>query len=351
MIEYRHSARPPAASGIATPLAELHCHLEGAVPPALALRLAWRHGIDLSHVIDAEREDYRWTDFSGFLATYVAMCEAIRTPEDYHEITYDYFTRMAAKGLVYGEVFVSPDLGWAHRIPYPALIDAIAAGMRDAERAAGVVGRIIVIAIRHFGPGAAERAARAAERHPHPFVVGFGMAGEEDFGEPIDFRPAFEIARGSGLRLTAHAGEHRGPAHVRATVRDLGVERIGHGVRAIEDASVLAELRERGVTLEVCPGSNLALGLYPSLAAHPVKRLMQAGLRVTLNSDDPPFFATDVAAEYANVAATHGLGRNDLLCITRTALEAAFCDEETKERLLKRIEAAARGCPDDPDPS
>jgi len=324
------------------PLAELHCHLEGAVPPALALKLGRRHGIDLSHVIDPEWETYRWSGFSGFLACYMAMCEAVRTTEDYYEITYDYFSRMAAEGLIYGEVFVSPDLGWAHGLAYPALIEAIAAAMRDAERESGVVGRIILVAIRHFGRGAAERAARAAERHPHPFVVGFGMAGEEEFGEPIDYKPAFEIARGAGLRLTAHAGEHRGPAHLRATMRDLGVERVGHGVRAIEDAAVMAELRERGITLEVCPGSNLALGLYPSLARHPVRRLRDAGLKVTLNSDDPPFFATDVAAEYRNVAAVHGLSRADLLAVTRTAIESAFCDEATKARLIGSLDTVPR---------
>lgn len=315
------------------PMAELHCHLEGTVPPALALHLGRRHGIDLSHVIDPATETYIWQDFSGFLDSYVAMCEAIRTLEDYYEITFDYYTRMAARGLIYGEVFVSPDLGRAHGLPYPALIETIATAMRDAEAKTGVVGRIVLVAIRHFGGGAAERVAREAERHPHPFVVGMGLAGEESFGEPIDFRPAFEIARNAGLRLTAHAGEHRGAAHVRATIRDLQVERIGHGVRVIEDPAVMAEVRERGVTLEVCPHSNLALGLYPSMAAHPVKRLIDAGLKVTLNSDDPPFFHTDLEQEYRATAAVHGLSREDCLRITRTAIDAAFCDEELKEKL------------------
>lgn len=319
------------------PMAELHCHLEGTVPPALALRLGQRHGIDLSHVIDPVTETYIWRDFSGFLATYVAMCEAIRTLEDYYEITFDYFTRMAARGLVYGEVFVSPDLGRAHGLAYPALIGTIATAMRDAEAKTGVVGRIVLVAIRHLGGGAAERVAREAERHPHPFVVGMGLAGEESFGEPIDFRPAFEIARNAGLRLTAHAGEHRGAAHVRATIRDLKVERIGHGVRVIEDPAVMAEVRERGVTLEVCPHSNLALGLYPSLAKHPVKRLINAGLKVTLNSDDPPFFHTDLEQEYRDTAAVHGLSRADSIAITRTAIDAAFCEEAVKERLRVRL--------------
>jgi len=222
-------------------------------------------------------------------------------------------------------------------LPYPALIETIARAMRDAEAKTGVVGRIVLVAIRHFGAGAAERVAREAERHPHPFVVGMGLAGEESFGEPIDFRPAFEIARGAGLRLTAHAGEHRGAAHVRATVRDLQVERVGHGVRVIEDPAVMAEIRDRGVTLEVCPHSNLALGLYPSLAAHPVRRLIDAGLKVTLNSDDPPFFHTDLEQEYRDSAAVHGLSRGDCLRITRTAIDAAFCDEAVKERLRARL--------------
>jgi len=338
MTDPRETAERRPGSPKPLPLAELHCHLEGTVQPALALNLAARHGLNLSGVIDTETQSYKWKSFSEFLDTYVAMCQAIRTPQDYYDVTYAYFTGMAAKGLVYGEVFVAPDLLRIHRLAYRETIDAIVTAMAAAETSTGVVGRIVLTAIRHFGPGAAERAAREAERFPHPYVVGFGLAGDETFGEPIDFRSAFEVARGAGLRLTAHAGEHRGADHVRATVRDLGVERIGHGVRTIEDASVVAELRERGITFEVCPGSNLALGLYPSLARHPVRRLLEAGLKITLNSDDPPFFGTDVAAEYASVAEAHGLRRTELLRITRTAIDAAFCSAETKTGLYRRLE-------------
>lgn len=156
-----------------------------------------------------------------------------------------------------------------------------------------------------------------------------------------DFADAFRIAREAGLGLTAHAGELAGPQSVRDALDHFGVRRIGHGVRAIEDPALVERLVEEDIVLELCPGSNVALGLYPSIAQHPFRRLMEAGVRVTINSDDPPYFHTTLGREYDELARVQGLGRGALLAATRTAIEAAFVDEATRTRLLARVDAAS----------
>jgi adenosine deaminase len=321
------------------PIAELHCHLEATVDANEARRLAARNSVDISAAFDANGA-YKWRTFWEFLQVYDAVSEAIRTPEDYFEITLRHYQRMAAKGMIYGEVIVSPAHAGRLGISYAALIDAVASAIEEAQAETGVVGRIIVTCVRHFGAEHALSVAKMAHDQPHPCVTAFGMAGDEAYGATGDFRRAFEIAGDCGLGLTAHAGEILGPASMREAISLLGISRIGHGVRAIEDASLVAEIKDRGLTLEVCPTSNVSIGLYPSLASHPLPRLVAAGLRVTLNSDDPAFFGADAADEYERNAVIHGFGRRDLLKFTQTAIDAAFCDAETKARMKATVRDA-----------
>jgi adenosine deaminase len=191
--------------------------------------------------------------------------------------------------------------------------------------------------VRHFGVDRVENAAKLATQTPHPWLVGFNLAGDERVGRPADFAPAFARAREAGLRLTAHAGEFAGPDSVRAALDDLGVARIGHGVRAAEDPALVARLAAEGVTLEVCPGSNVALGVYADWAAHPAPALRAAGVRVTLSTDDPPFFATDMTREYAQAARVWGWSAADLRAVARDSLAAAFCDDADRARLAARL--------------
>mgnify|MGYP002621441271 CR=1 FL=1 len=170
------------------------------------------------------------------------------------------------------------------------------------------------------------------------FITGFGIAGNEAMGHPRDFTYAFDMAREAGLRLTAHAGEWGGPESVRAALADLGAERIGHGVRAIEDLALVEELAERGTVLEVCPGSNIALGLYPHWRAHPIAELHRRGVRVTVSTDDPPFFNTTMEREYARLAEAFDWDEGVFREIAATALDAAFCDGDTRARIAKRLE-------------
>ena len=317
------------------PKAELHCHLEGSVPPALARELAARNGLGLPDGLFDANDDYAWKDFLSFLDSYDRVCSVLRKPRDFGDILYSYLQRTAAEGAVYVEMFCSPERPKALGISYDAWLTALEDAIDRARRDFGIEGRIIVICIRHLGP---ERALALAEQmvaQPHHYVVGFGMGGDEAKFTPADFAPAYRLAHDHDFGCTVHAGEVRGPESVWAAIRDLPVTRIGHGVRSVEDPALVEELVRRGIALEVCPGSNLALGLYPDRAAHPLHRLIAAGVRVTLGSDDPPFFHTTLGMEYDQA----GLGERELRRITRTAIEASFADEATKAKLLKGVQS------------
>jgi adenosine deaminase len=315
------------------PKAELHCHLEGSIPPALARELAERNGLDVPLGLIGERGHYVWKDFLSFLAAYDLVCTTLRTAPDFGAVIYSYLAGAARQGAVYVEMFCSPERPAALGIPYGAWLEALEDGIDRARRDFGIEGRIIIICIRHRGPERALAMVRAMVGEPHRYVVGFGMGGDEAQFRPVDFAPAYRLAHDKGFGCTVHAGEVLGPESVWAAINDLPVTRIGHGVRSAEDPRLMAELVRRGTVLEVCPGSNIALGVYPDRAAHPLHRLIEAGVRVTLNSDDPPFFHTSLGAEYDQA----GLGEAELRAVTHTAIEASFADEGTKRKLLREI--------------
>jgi adenosine deaminase len=315
------------------PKAELHCHLEGSIPPALARELATRNGLGVPPGLIGEHGHYVWKDFLSFLATYDLVCTTLRTARDFGDVIYSYLASVARQGAIYVEMFCSPERPAALGIPYNAWLEALEGGIDRARRDFGIEGRIIIICIRHRGPERALAMAQAMVAEPHHYVVGFGMGGDEARFTPADFAPAYRLAHDKGFGCTVHAGEVLGPESVWAAINDLPVTRIGHGVRSADDPALMAELARRGIVLEVCPGSNIALGLYPDRQSHPLHRLIEAGVRVTLNSDDPPFFHTTLGAEYDKA----GLGEAALRGIARTAIEASFADQATKQRLLREI--------------
>lgn len=315
------------------PKVELHCHLEGSIAPALARELAARNGLALPAGLFGADGHYIWKDFLSFLAAYDRVCTVLRTPRDFGDVIYSYLAGVAAEGAIYVEMFCSPERPAALGISYTAWLEALAEGIDRAQREFGIVGRIIIICIRHLGPERALAMAEAMVAEPHPYVVGFGMGGDEAKFTPADFVPAYRLARDKGYGCTVHAGEVVGPESVWAAIDSLPVTRIGHGVRSADDPALMAELARRGTVLEVCPGSNVALGLYPDRASHPLHRLIASGVPVTLNSDDPPFFHTTLGNEYDMA----GLDDGALRHIARTAVEASFADETTKLGLLKEI--------------
>ncbi len=320
------------------PKVELHLHLEGAAPPDFIRGLAREKSMDISGIF-AEDGGYAYTDFWHFLQVYEAATSTLQTPEDYHRLTRAVLAESAASGVIYSETFLSPDFCGGRDVgAWREYLDAIREAAEEAEKADGIVLRGIVTAIRHFGPEKAKETALCAAETAGDFLTGFGLAGDEKIGKPGDFGWSFDLAREAGLRLTAHAGEWGGPESVRDAVRDLGVERIGHGVRAIEDPALVDELAERGIVLEVCPGSNIALGLYPGWRAHPISRLREREVKVTISTDDPPFFHTTMAHEFDRLAEAFDWDEAEFLDINRTAIGAAFCDAGTREAVLKRLE-------------
>jgi adenosine deaminase len=319
------------------PKAELHVHLEGTARPELIRRLARRNGVAVPEGVFHDEDTFRWIDFLDFLKTYDLAASVIRTAQDYRDVVYEYLVQCAHEGTRYVELISSPDHARAVGLTEEEHRAGIFQGIDDARDATGIEGRVLVSVVRNFGVEAAERTAAEAAAMPHEYVVGFNMAGDEAGYPAADFTRAFAIAHDAGLGCTCHAGEHAGPESVRAALALPGVVRLSHGVRAIEDPALVAELAERGTVLEVCPTSNVALGVFPSYGEHPLPALMEAGVAVTLASDDPPYFGATIGGEYG-VARTHyGLDDAALTAITRTALNAAFTDDPTRTRLLKGL--------------
>ena len=320
------------------PKVELHLHLEGAAPPAFIRGLAAEKKEDISGIFD-EKGGYAWRDFWHFLKVYEAATSVLRSPEDYHRLTLAVLEESAASGVVYGETFLSPDFcGGRDPGAWREYLHAIREAADQAERQMGITLRGIVTCIRHCGPEKARETAICAAETAGDWLVGFGIAGDETVGAPKDFAWSFDCAREAGLRLTAHAGEWGGPESVRAALTDLNPERIGHGVRAIEDLALVDELAERGTVLEVCPGSNVSLGLYRDFRAHPIAELDRRGVKVTISTDDPPFFHTTMAREYQELHRAFDWDEGQFGRIARQSLDAAFCDADTKARIAKLLE-------------
>ena len=315
--------------------AELHCHLEGAAPPALALSQAEKYGVAPETFM--RDGTYAWTDFAEFIKAYDRVAALFRTEEDYALLTETYLLELAAVDTIYSEIIVSPDHGDRIGLGADTYLAGITAGIEAAKAATGIEARIIVTGERHFGPESVIAAAEYAARSNNPLITGFNMAGEERMGRVADYARAFDIAREAGLGLSIHAGEVCGAFSVTDALDLVKPARIGHGVRAIEDPELVRRLVDLGTVLEVCPGSNIALKVFPDFASHPLRKFHEAGVRVCINSDDPPFFGTSLAQEYDWASSEFGFTDAEIDGMTRTAIEAAFVDEETRARLLARL--------------
>jgi adenosine deaminase len=322
------------------PKVELHLHLEGAAPPAFIASLAREKSIDISRIFDGQG-GYVRGDFDWFLKAYDAACTVLQRPEDFRRLMLAVLEQSAEQGVVYTEFFLSPDFcGGGDLSAWRDYLDAMVAASDEAERSFGIASRGIVTCLRHLGPEAAKPVARCAAETAGRFVTGFGLAGAEMMHRPGDFEWAYDAAREAGLGLTAHAGEWGGPDMVRETVDHLGCTHIGHGINAVLDHALCDHLIEKGVTLEVCPVSNLVLGAVKDWKSHPIEELRARGLRVTVSTDDPPWFGTSMTHEYEMLERHFGWEEERLRQSNRIAAEAAFCDEDTRAQILQKLEAA-----------
>ncbi len=319
------------------PKAELHLHFEGAAPPTFIRGLAKEKHVDISGIFRPDGS-YAYRDFVHFLSVYEAATSVLKTPQDFARLTTAVCEELAKANIVYAETFLSPDFcGGGDVSAWRDYLAAIIEAAEDAEVSTGVTLRGVVTCIRHFGPEKAKAAALCAAETAGDWLVGFGMAGDESKGKQADFAYSFDMAREARLGLTTHAGEWNGPAEVRDALA-MGVSRIGHGVRAIQDPALVDNIAERGTVLEVCPGSNVVLGVYPSLRDHPIDRLRRAGVKVTVSTDDPPFFHTTLDREYRALARTFDWDPDIFAELNRTAMDAAFCASDTRAAVLKKLE-------------
>jgi len=316
---------------------ELHLHLEGAAPPAFIRGLAAEKGVDLSAIFNPDGS-YAYRDFKHFLGVYEAATSVLQSPADFARLTRAVLEESAEHGVIYSEVFLSPDFcGGGDLAAWRDYLAAMEDAADQAERDMGITLRGVITCIRHFGPERAKPIATCAAETAGRFIRGFGIAGDEMAGKPADFLWAFDCAREAGLHLTAHAGEWGGAQSVRDALEAFRPARIGHGVQSIEDPALVDHLAESGTVLEVCPGSNVVLGVVPDWAAHPIQKLRERGVKVTVSTDDPPFFHTSMTHEYDRLSETFGWDESDFDEITQTALNAAFCDDDTRAMLRSKL--------------
>jgi adenosine deaminase len=316
-------------------LVDLHVHLRGTLVRETVLYLAERNSVSIPASILADAR-YGWHDFTTFLQAYDLVTSVVRSAADLEEITVSYLKRSAELGCGYVEFMLSPPDLARTGVPFPDQMKALEAASDQAAEEWGVRSRLIATAVRHLGPRAAVEAARMAISLQSDMLVGFGLTGDEHQYEVGEFAEAFHVAHCEGLRATAHAGEHRPADTIIQAIETLGLDRVGHGIRAIESPDVMRQLAGAQMPLEICIGSNLALGLYRSVAEHPIRRLADAGCTIVLGTDDPGFFSTNLAKEYS--LALEADERLGIEIISANAIAAAFCDEHTKVTLTKVLE-------------
>jgi len=325
------------------PKAELHVHVEGTLEADLLLELAARHRVTLPYRSPAAvRAAFRFTDLASFLDVYYRNLEVLRDEEDFRRLTLAYLARAADDGVRHAEVFFDAQSHTARGVPLGAVVEGIWAGMAEGEGLYGLSTRLIMCFLRDLPVAEAERTL--AEALPYrERLAGVGLDSAERGHPPGAFAAVFARARAEGLVAVAHAGEEGPPAYVREALDELGVARIDHGVSAAADEELVERLRRERVPLTMCPLSNLKLGVVPELSRHPLKRLLDAGLLVTVNSDDPAYFGGYILDNYVAAQEALGLRRRDLVRLARNSFEAALLDEDRRRSLLAEVdEYAAR---------
>jgi adenosine deaminase len=323
----------------ALPKAELHLHIEGTLEPEMMLALAARNGVTLPwRDVEAARAAYAFQDLQSFLDVYYAGAAALVQARDFHDLAAAYFARAHADGVVHAELFFDPQTHTARGVPFAVVLDGLESACAEARVRHGMGTRLILCFLRHLSEAEGFAALEAALPHRARFH-GVGLDSSEKGNPPEKFARLFARCRELGLHLVAHAGEEGPPDYIVQALDLLRVERIDHGVRAAEDKALMARLVRDQMPLTVCPLSNVRLRVFPSLDRHSLKTLLEAGLKVTINSDDPAYFGGYIAKNYADTAAALGLSRAQLKRIARNSLEAAFVGDAERAPWLARLDA------------
>jgi aminodeoxyfutalosine deaminase len=326
------------------PKAELHLHLEGTITPETLVQLSRRHDAE-PLTLEAARALYVYEDFQAFLVTFKAVSERLRTPEDFEFIAYEMMKDLAAQGVVHAEVYISWGilLHFKPHLPIEDVMDAIERARLRAERESGISVLWIIDAVRHFGLDEAATVFRLAAqlRHKYPSIIGIGIGGDEARGPSASFEALYAEAREAGLRLTAHAGESTGPVNGPAEIwaaLNIGAERIGHALAAQHDNDLLRILAERQIPLELNLTSNVRTGCCPSFEEHPLREYFEGGLMITLNSDDPPMFGSNLLEEYILAQRLFEFSLEQMRELAANSVEASFLPPERKLKLLGLVE-------------
>jgi aminodeoxyfutalosine deaminase len=333
------------------PKAELHVHHVGSASPRIVAELAGRYpDSPVPKEPDAVVDYFTFTDFAHFVEVYLSVVDLVRTPEDVRHLTFEIAREMSELRIRYAELTATPYTSMIAGISGEAFCEAIEDARIAAERDFGLVLRWCFDIPGEFGVSGADETLRIATEVAPAGLITFGLSGPEIGVSRAQFQPHFDRARAVGLHSAPHAGETTGPETVWDAIRLLGAERIGHGVSAARDPSLLAYLAEHDIALEVCPTSNLATHAVESLAAHPLPRFREAGVTVTINSDDPPMFGTDLNREYAVAAELLGLDETGVVDLARTAVRVSFADDAIKASVLAEIDAYSRPDAGEPAP-
>ncbi|MCC7367287.1 MAG: adenosine deaminase [Chloroflexi bacterium] len=324
----------------AAPKAELHVHLEGAVQPETLLTLAQRNGVQLpANTVEEMRHWIQFRDFDHFIDVFRAACRCMRTAADYELVTVELGANLARQGVLYAEVTFSESVHHMMGVPRREYFDGLARGRARALAEHGIELAWIFNIVRQWKDGnqvvpLADETLAASIEGREIGVVALGLAGAEAGAPPEPFAPWFDKARAAGLHSAPHAGEHDGPSSVWGALRALGAERIGHGVRAIEDPSLVSHLATTGTPLDVCPLSNVRLGVAASLERHPLPTLLKAGVVLTVNSDDPSLFNTSLSDDYAALIEPMGLGVEQIDELILNGFRSTFVPEPRKAAMV-----------------
>ena len=324
------------------PKAELHIHIEGSLEPELMLALAERNKVTVRYAtVEALRAAYRFGNLQDFLDLYYQGMGVLQTEQDFHDLAMAYFSRAAGQNVRHAEIFFDPQGHTERGVAFKTVIDGLWRALQEAERKFGMTSALILCFLRHLDEASAERTLDEALPW-RDRLIGVGLDSSEKGHPPSKFERVFARARGLGLLAVAHAGEEGPPDYVRQALDLLKVRRIDHGIRALEDPDLTARLARERIPLTVCPLSNLRLCVVPDMASHPLKRMLQAGLMATVNSDDPAYFGGYMNENFLAVQQALALSREEIVTLAGNSFRAAFCDDAAKQRHLAALDSYSR---------
>ena len=324
----------------AMPKAELHLHIEGSLEPERIFALAQRNGVQLSYPsVEALRQAYAFTDLQSFLDIYYAGASVLLKEQDFHDLAWDYLLKAKADNVVHVEMFFDPQTHTDRGVPFEVVIKGLTSACERAQAELGVSAALIMCFLRHLSEEAAFETLEQALPFKHLFI-GVGLDSSERGHPPEKFARVFERCRELGLHLVAHAGEEGPPEYIVNALDILHVERIDHGVRCVEDPELVKRLAREGMALTVCPLSNIKLCVFDDMAQHNLKALLDAGLKVTINSDDPAYFGGYVNQNYLATFAALPLGAAEAYTLARNSIEASFVSGQAKAAWVAQLDQA-----------